>query len=469
MMLISIYKSKLSQFLDSSIEIIEKARFIIFVNLCAILIGLISIVIHATFDFQIHLIIGDLIGLVCYCTSLYIFKPKKLAKSVNILIFGVITALFIHSVIGDLLLGEHLSPFKVYHTLMIQLLMLIFVGVVAINKRQVITFSIVAVFVVLFHFLVLIIQDITIDGAFIATAITIVIEAIFAAVGIVFFYNFSDRILTDLKKEKLKVSKQNEIVVEQNSYLEAKIDERTNELKKSNDNLKMFSYAVSHDVREPLRMISSFIGLIQRELKQEELDRVAIDEYADFAIDGSQRLDAMINDLLLYTKLDKHKRENIESVDLNDILEIVLINLQVLIREKDAKIYVSDLPSVLANQGNMMLLFQNIIANAIKYTKPNISPIIRVTADVNCRKTVISIEDNGRGIAEYIIDDIFKPFRRGNNSNEEKGTGIGLAICKKIVENHDGKITVKSEMKKGSTFLIELPVMTTEMNEVILD
>lgn len=466
-MIITLYKNKLSQFSKTSTEVIEKARFVIYASICAIAVGIISVGVHSIFNFQWHLIIGDLIGLICYSIAFYIITPKNLMKSINLIVWGIITALFIHTVIGDFLVADNLSPFKVYHTLMIQLLVLIFVGVVAVEKKQVILFSIMALVAVILHFFVLIFHGIPIDGEFIATAITIVVEAVLAAAGINFFYNFSHRVLKDLKQQKSKVSEKNEVVIEQNSYLERKINERTEALKKSNDNLKMFSYAVSHDVREPLRMISSFIGLIERELKQKELDREVINEYAHFAIDGSQRLDAMINDLLLYTKLDRHKNQDIESVDLNDIMEVVQLNLQVLVQEKNATIHVGKLPSVFANQGNMMLLFQNMIANGIKYTKPGVAPIIQIDAEVTCSKATILIKDNGRGINPYIINEIFKPFRRGNNADEEKGTGIGLAICQKIVENHEGKVTVESEVGKGSTFLIELPLVIESLAKVV--
>ena len=416
-MSLNFYKRKLSLTTGFSSEIIEKVRFTLFACICAISVGIISVVVHSIFNAHTHLIVGDLVGLFFYTTALVLLSPKYLELSVNLLIAGVITAVSIHTIAGDFLFPENLSSAKVYHTLMIQVLVLIFLGVVALSKRQVFFFSTVALFTVILHFIVLIIREVPTDNEFIATAITIGVEAILAAVGVNFFYSFSHRILSDLKNQKAiiatqneAITEQNEAITEENSNLERKVNERTEALKQSNENLKMFSYAVSHDVREPLRMISSFIGLIKRELEREQLDREVINEYAYFAVDGSQRLDAMINNLLIYTKLDKTKNRNIEAVNLNDIIDIVQLNLQVLIQEKEATIYFDELPTIMANEGNLMLLFQNLIANGIKYSKKGVAPIINVSASQVHNDIIIQIQDNGRGIDKNIIEHIFKPF-----------------------------------------------------------
>ncbi|MFK7949889.1 MAG: ATP-binding protein [Saprospiraceae bacterium] len=467
-MLLKFYQHKISLFSDKSTEIIEKSRFTLFACICAICVGIISIVVHSILATRLHLIIGDLIGLVCYIMALVLLSPKRFMLSVNLLVGGAITAVSIHSLIGDYIFPENLSAFKVYHTLMIQLLMLIFLGVVAISRRQVILFSIISLITIILHFVVLILQDVPTNDEFIATLITITVEASLAGLGINFFFNFNHRVSTNLKKQKKIITQQNEVISKENSYLEQKINDRTEALKQSNDNLKMFSYAVSHDVREPLRMISSFIGLIKRELQREKLDRETIDEYAYFAVDGSQRLDAMINNLLIYTRLDKNKNSNLESVDLNDMVDIVQLNLQVLIREKKATIYFENLPKIYANEGNIILLFQNLIANAIKYSRSEVSPIIHISAKQVLDNIVIEVKDNGRGIDKNIIDHIFLPFKRGHNSDEEKGTGIGLAICKKIVEGVQGKISVHSSLGNGSIFRLEFPTFTEKINKKIV-
>lgn len=464
MMTLNFYQHKISLFSEESPEIVEKVRFTLFAGICAIFVGIISIAIHSVFNAEVHLIIGDLVGLLCYSIALLLLSPKRLVISLNLFVAGVIAAVSIHTIIGDYIMPENLSPFKVYHTLMIQLLVLIFLGVVAITRKQVIFFSLISLLSIVLHFMVLIAQGVPTDNEFVATVITIIIEAFLAGLGINFFYSFSNRILSNLKNQKSiiaeqnkAITEQNEVIVEENTYLEQKINERTEALKLSNENLKMFSYAVSHDVREPLRMISSFIGLIKRELQRKQLDRETINEYAYFAVDGSQRLDAMINNLLIYTRLDKTKNRNIELVDLNDVVEIVQLNLQILLREKNATVHFDNLPKIYANEGNMILLFQNMIANGIKYSRCNVAPIINITAQYKDDNTIINIKDNGRGIDENIIDHIFLPFKRGNNTDEEKGTGIGLAICKKIIENLQGNISVSSKPQEGSIFQIEIP------------
>lgn len=476
-MLLKFYKNKISLFSEESTEIREKVRFTLFAVICAICVGIISIAIHSSLYAELHLIIGDLVGLICYIIALIILSPKRFIVSVNLLVGGVIAAVTIHTVVGDYVLPENLSALKVYHTLMIQLFMLIFLSVVAVSGRQVILFSLISLTTIILHFVVLIVQGVSTDGEFIATLITIIVEACLAGLGINFIFNFSHRILRNLKKQKSiiiqqndEIKKQNIVISKENSYLEQEVNDRTEALKLSNENLKMFSYAVSHDVREPLRMISSFIGLIKRELQREELDREAIDEYAYFAIDGSQRLDAMINNLLIYTRLDKNKNVNREPVNLNDVIDIVQLNLQVLIREKNAIVNCSNgLPEIHANEGNIILLFQNLIANGIKYSRNGVAPMVNISSKKILDKIIIEVSDNGRGIDRNIIEHIFLPFKRGNNSDEEKGTGIGLAICKKIIEGLQGTITVHSTIEEGSIFRIELPTVIDKIEKDVLN
>jgi signal transduction histidine kinase len=451
------YNNKINQFSKASPDIYERARLVFNICIIALAVALISIVIHLFIDYKPHLILGDLVGLSCYSLALYLFSQKNITASTMLVAYGAIASLFIHTVVGDYLSAEILYPAKVYHTLTMQVLVLLFVGILATHKKQIITISFISAFAVVLHLLVLILKGVPIDTNFIAIATTISVEMTLAALGIYFFYNFGNKTTLALKAQKAIVNKQNQAITEQNIHLEHKINNRTKALNDSHEKLKMFSYAVSHDVREPLRMISSFLGLIQRELKRPNLDRETIDEFAHFAIDGSQRLDAMINDLLIYNRLDNNLEE-VESVNLNDIIDIVQLNLQILIQDKKATINHCELPNIMANDSRMSLLFQNIISNAVKYSRRDELPFVNVCSKIKKDKIVFSIEDNGRGIDSNIINEIFRPFKRGNNSDDDKGTGIGLAICKKIVDNLNGTLEVESVIDKGSIFRIILPL-----------
>lgn len=455
--LMKYYKNKINQFSGASPENFERGRLVLNSSIAAIGVAVFSIIIHSFIDYKIHFIIGDLIGFICYSLAFYLFSQKNIVVSSTLVAVGAIVSLFIHTVVGDYLSVETLYPAKVYHTLMMQVLVLLFMGIIATRKRQIVILSIVSMLAVFLHLGVLIIKGVPVTSDFIAIASSMVIEMALAALGIYFFYNFSNKTTFALKTQKALVSKQNQAITEQNIHLEHKINNRTKALSESNEKLKMFSYAVSHDVREPLRMISSFLGLIQRELKRPNLDRETIDEFAHFAIDGSQRLDAMINDLLVYTRLD-NDLENLESVNLNDTIDIVQLNLQVLIRDKKATVNYCELPNIMANDSRMSLLFQNLISNAIKYSRPDELPFVNVCSKIKKDKIIFTIEDNGRGIDPNIINEIFRPFKRGNNADDDKGTGIGLAICKKIVDNMNGTLEVESVIGKGSVFSVILPL-----------
>lgn len=227
------------------------------------------------------------------------------------------------------------------------------------------------------------------------------------------------------------------------------------EAERSNTELEQFAYAASHDLREPLRMINSYLKLLTRRLGN-ELDTDA-NEYIDFAVDGAQRMDAMINDLLAYSRIGR-RDAGMEPLFARESLEEALTNLAVAIDESGAKITVEgEDPVVEANPNELTRLFQNLIGNAIKYQAPGRPP--EVTIDISRREEewLFAIKDNGIGIEEKDFDRVFMIFQRLHGRSEYEGTGIGLAACKKIVERHQGRIWVDSRPGEGSTFTFSLP------------
>ncbi len=229
---------------------------------------------------------------------------------------------------------------------------------------------------------------------------------------------------------------------------------RAQELARSNAELEQFAYVASHDLQEPLRMVSSYTQLLARRYKG-SLDKDA-DEFISYAVEGAQRMQALIQDLLTFSRVGT-KGEPFEEFGATQAVEAALSNLHVAVKESQANVVVGDLPAVKADRGQFVQLFQNLIGNAIKF-KGEGPPEVRVAAERRGHEWVFSVQDNGIGIDPAYLDRIFIVFQRLHTRKEYPGTGIGLAISKKIVARHGGRIWVESEEGKGSTFFFSLPV-----------
>jgi len=219
------------------------------------------------------------------------------------------------------------------------------------------------------------------------------------------------------------------------------------ELLRSNKELEQFAYVASHDLQEPLRMVSSFTQLLGQRYK-DKLDSDA-NEYIQYAVDGSKRMQGLINDLLTYSRIQS-RGKNFTKVIMLDALQKAVFNLNLFIKEKKAEITHNNLPSILADEGQMVQLLQNLIGNALKFCPD--TPKIHIGCEEMKNQFVFFIKDNGIGIESQYFDRIFQIFQRLFPKEEYDGTGIGLAICKRIVEGHDGKIWVESTLGNGSTF-----------------
>jgi PAS domain S-box-containing protein len=234
---------------------------------------------------------------------------------------------------------------------------------------------------------------------------------------------------------------------------EANLLQKVKELYRSNEELEQFAYFASHDLQEPLRMVASYTQLLARRYKG-KLDADA-DEFIAFAVDGASRMQRLIQDLLAYSRVGS-KGMNLLDISSEDALQQALVNLRGAIEESGALVTHDPLPTVLADEMQLIQLFQNLVANAIKYQKPGI-PQVHVSAGRNVeKKWQFSVRDNGLGIDPQYFERIFGLFQRLHKREEFAGTGIGLAICKKIVERHGGRISVESQAGQGSTFCFTL-------------
>ncbi len=229
---------------------------------------------------------------------------------------------------------------------------------------------------------------------------------------------------------------------------------KVEELKRSNEELGQFAYIASHDLQEPLRMVASYTQLLSRRYKG-KLDSDA-DEFIAFAVDGAGRMQRLIQDLLAYSRVGT-KGQDLLNISSEEALQQALLNLRGAISGSSAVVTHEPLPEVLADEMQLIQLFQNLIGNAIKYQKPGVPKVHIAAARNGDKKWVFSVQDNGLGIDPQYFDKIFGMFQRLHKREEFAGTGIGLAICKKIVERHGGNISVESEPGHGSTFRFALP------------
>ena len=235
---------------------------------------------------------------------------------------------------------------------------------------------------------------------------------------------------------------------------EVELRQYAEDLARSNAGLQQFAYIASHDLQEPLRMVSSYTQLLGRRYKG-KLDAEA-DEFIEYAVDGAQRMQNLINDLLLYSRVGTDAIV-LEPIDFNVPFNRAVTNLQATIRESQALVTHNPLPTVRADASQLTQLLQNLIGNAIKFHGEE-PPRVHVSTQLEDHKWVFSVADNGLGIEPQYADRIFAIFQRLHTRDQYSGTGIGLAICKKVVERHGGRIWMESEPGKGTTFYFTIPM-----------
>ncbi|HIH04359.1 MAG TPA: PAS domain S-box protein, partial [Methanoregulaceae archaeon] len=268
-------------------------------------------------------------------------------------------------------------------------------------------------------------------------------------------YNELDDRVKERTADLVEANRSLEREITEHKATASALEERSRGLARSNEELQQFAYIASHDLQEPLRAISGFTELLERRYKG-ELDERA-DRYINFIVDGTRQMQQVIQDLLAYSRVQT-KAHEFDLIDTNRALDQALLNLRVSIRDRHAHVAVEDrLPEIFADGIQITQVFQNLIGNALKFQKPGAVPEIRISTVREGGDWVFSVADNGIGIDARHLDRIFMLFQRLHAKGEYDGTGIGLAICKRIVERHGGSIAVQSTPGLGSTFTFSIP------------
>lgn len=242
------------------------------------------------------------------------------------------------------------------------------------------------------------------------------------------------------------------IDVTERKQMEERLQQITAEMQRSNTELEQFAYVISHDLQEPLRMVSSYTQLLAKRYSN-KLDADA-DEFISYAVNGAKRMQTLLHDLLEYSRVGTRGKP-FSPVNCEHVVEQAMANLKIAIKECSASVSYDTLPTVIGDEGQLVRLFQNLIGNAIKFRKDE-APQVHITAQRRNNIVTFSIKDNGIGIDPQHSQSIFEIFRRLHTREEYPGTGMGLAICKKIVERHGGHISVQSQPEQGSTFYFSI-------------
>lgn len=439
-----------------SAEPLEQKRLVyavmVEIGMLTLFVGL--TIIHYVFGMHAVHFIGDLGAIAFLLTSMYLLRQGREAEAGSLVIWGLVGIIFVYGVLVDRFATKHIEFLRLYVTLFS--ILGVYILIISIYKTFHRFFWIALIFNVIatLHMLTIVshnggMSTMTAENwsYYCAAIVTINVAA--------FVTYITSRYNNELSAEnKLNIDKINQ----HNLNLNHLVDRQTSELKESNERLRSFAHIASHDLKEPLRSISGFVTLIEMHLRKNYPDDRALDEYMHFVTTSTKRMGTLITDILSFSKLDTRKKD-FEPVDLNEVVAHVLNHLDTIIHSRRAIIEYSGLPVVKGQANLIAQVFLNLISNAIKYGRPGEIPQIRIEAVQKHNSIEIAVRDNGIGMSSDTMSQIFKPYYWQNTETPEESTGMGLAICRKIIEFHDGLIWVESTVGEGSTFYVSFPVM----------
>lgn len=431
----------------------RKASYLLYILLTALAFVVLVLGGQLFFGFDVFYIVGNILGLLGVLVSFYLFKQRKTEASGHVLAFAALTMVIMHNVVRDMFVYDPAMRYRIY----INMVALFGIYLIVISffreKKLVWRYGFLFELIILAHSGVIYykLRHLPVISGFVIQHTITAVTGI-AASGFIstWLLGYMDALFEQNMKDAERIKLQNET-------LEKLVDVRTKALSVSNHNLQEFAYIVSHDLKEPLRTISGFITLLKKELDAQGIKGAKADEYIAYVLRGTHQMEELISDILTYSQLNVAERKFF-NVPLSEVMEDVQSALAKAITDNQAVIDMAPMPVVTGDRRLLFQLFQNLLSNALKYRKDSETPVIRIRS-VNMGSFVtISFTDNGIGIPEKYYDTIFQAFKRLHSKVKYDGTGIGLAICKKIVDLHGGEIWVESKEGEGTTFSFTLLV-----------
>lgn len=438
---------------DSDLPIEKrKASFLLYIIFSSFLYLIAVLIGQLIFKMGFVYFLGNLIGIGGVIHSLILFKQKRIELAGHILAFAGMTMLGIHNIGNDLHNSDPAMRYRIYLHLVglfgIYFLIISFFR----SKKVVYLYGVFFELQIFVHATVLYtrLKHIPKMGEFVWMHWFIAASGIIAAAVIsTWLLDYIDTLFKQTLDDAQRIKEQNEA-------LEKIVVERTRSLQSSLNNLQEFSYIVSHDLKEPLRTISGFITLLKKELEKQNSLSANAEEYITYVVNGTRQMEELIHDILDYSRLNVVEK-NFTQIDMNALTKETTVTLNDAIKKASAEIMVANLYPIFGEPRLIKQLMQNLISNAIKYKSE--AEIAKVY--IFCTETETSVtyfvQDNGIGFSEKYYSTVFQAFKRLHGKVKYEGSGIGLAICKKIVDIHNGTIQVESTEGKGTTFFFSLP------------
>lgn len=452
-MLGSIHDYFLSGFENEPFFEKKKARLLLNILLTVTAVVVVVTISQNVLSFGNIYTIGNAVALLSLMGAFFLFKYKRVQDAGHLMICGVIVMAVIHNVYHDLFSDpDPAMRYRIYIDM--TALMGIYFSSVAFfrERKQIIYYAFTFEIILATHSLILYykLNQYPGLGMFVIEHFATVFIGV---ISIAVFNSWLVSYIDTLIEQNGEYSK---FIQSQNEHLEGLVDDRTKALSRSNESLREFAHVVSHDLKEPLRTISGFVTLMNKELTKQGLMQNSIEEYATFVKMGTQQMERLISDILAYSKLNVEDQQ-FEDVNIQEVFTEVKRTLAKSIYESEAQINFINSVDVKGERRLLAQLFQNLISNAIKYRSELREPIINIGCTDAGNMVCYYIADNGIGIEEKHYDTIFEAFKRLHSKAEYEGTGVGLATCKKIVDIHEGRIWVESAEGQGSTFYFTLP------------